>query len=68
MTPRDLRNIHTTKNSCRDALPYAKMALKLPCYYYLLMKKPLGCYFQVRSPHYQVAQSHQKTTIPASST
>ena len=30
MTPRDFRNIHTTENSCRDALPYANMALKLP--------------------------------------
>ena len=29
MTPRDLRNIHTTGNSCRDALPCANMALKL---------------------------------------
>ena len=30
MTPRDLRNIPTTRNSCRDALPCANMALKLP--------------------------------------
>ena len=30
MTPTDLRNIHTTGNSCRDALPCANMALKLP--------------------------------------
>ena len=30
MTPRDLRNIHTNRNSCRDALPCANMALKLP--------------------------------------
>ena len=37
MTPRDLRNIHTTGNSCRDALPCANMALKLPRYFYLLM-------------------------------
>ena len=29
MTPRDLRNIHTTGNSCRDACPCANMALKL---------------------------------------
>ena len=46
MTPRDLRNIHATRNSCRDALPCANMALKLPLYFYLLMEKPLGCYFQ----------------------
>ena len=36
MTPRDLRNIHTTENSCKDALPCANMALKLPWYFYLL--------------------------------
>ena len=67
MTPRDLRNIHTTGNSCRDALPCANMALKLPRYFYLLMEKPLGRYFQVRSPYYQAAQCNQKTPIPVSS-
>ena len=45
MIPRDLTNIHTTENSCRDALPYAKIALKLPQYFSLKMEKPLGCYF-----------------------
>ena len=49
MTPRDLRNIHTTRNSCRDALPCADMALKLPQYFYLLMEKPLVRYFEVWS-------------------
>ena len=44
MTPRDLRNIHTTGNSCRDALPCVNMALKLPQYFYLLMEKLLDCY------------------------
>ena len=29
MTPRDLRNIHTTGNSCRDALACTEMALKI---------------------------------------
>ena len=67
MTPRDLRNIHTTGNSCRDALPCANMALKLPRYFYLLMEKPLGRYFQIRSPYYQPAQCNQKTLIPVSS-
>ena len=67
MTPRDLRNIHTTGNSCRDALLCTNVALKLPRYFYLLMEKPLGCYFQVWSPYYQVAQSNQKTPIPVSS-
>ena len=67
MTTRDLRNIHTTGNSCRDALPCANMALKLPRYFYLLMEKPLGRYFQVQSPYYQVAQCNQKTPISISS-
>ena len=67
MTPRNLRNIHTTRNSCRDALPCANMALKLPRYFYLLMEKPLGRYFQVQSPYYQAAQCNQKTPIPISS-
>ena len=61
MTPRDLRNIHTTGNSIRDALPCANMALNLPRYFYLLMDKPLGRYFQVRSSYYQAAQCNQKT-------
>ena len=61
MTPRDLRNIHTTRNSYRDALPCANMALKLPLYFYLLMEKPLGRYFQVRSPYYQATQYSEST-------
>ena len=44
MTPRDLRNIHVTGNSCRDAIPCVNMALKLPKYFYLLMEKSLGHY------------------------
>ena len=48
MTPSDLRNIHTIGNSCRDALPCAKMSLKLPQYFKLLMEKPRGRYFQVQ--------------------
>ena len=43
------------------------MALKLPQYFYLLMEKPLGCYFQVRFLYNQVTQCDQKTPIPASS-
>ena len=58
MTPRDLRNTHTT-NSCRDALPCANMAPKLPQYFYLLMEKP-----QAPSPYYQMAKCNQKTPIP----
>ena len=30
MTPRDLRNIHNTGDSCRDTRPCVNMALKLP--------------------------------------
>ena len=53
MTATDHRNIHTTGNSC-------DMALKLSQYSYLLMEKPLGRYFEVWSPYYQVAQWNQK--------
>ena len=66
MTPRDLRNIHTTGNSCKDLLSCVDIALKLPHYFYLLMEKPLGCYIQVRSTYYQMAQCNQKTPIPVS--
>ena len=64
MTPCDLRNTHTTGISCRDALSCANMALKLPHYFYLLMEKPLGRYFKVRSPYYQMAKCNQKISIP----
>ena len=67
MTPRDLRNIHTTRNSYRDTFPCANMALKLPQYLYLLMEKAIGHYFQVQPPYYQAAQYNQKTPIPVSS-
>ena len=67
MTPRDLRNIHPTGNSCRDALPYTNMALKPPRYFYLLMETSLGRYFLARSPYYHAAQCNQKTPIPVSS-
>ena len=59
--------ISTPPNSCRDTLPHAEMALKLPWYLYQLMEKCLGHYFQVWSPYYQVAQCNQKTPIPISS-
>ena len=64
MTIRDLINMYTTRNTCRNALPCANMALKLPWYFYLLMEEPLGCYFQVRSPYYQATQCNQKASIP----
>ena len=43
-----------------------EMALKLPRYLYLLMEKPLGCYFQVWSSYNQVVQCNHKTPIPIS--
>ena len=42
------------------------MALKSPRYFYQLMEKPLGRYFQVRSPCYHAAQCNQKAPIPVS--
>ena len=53
MTLTDFRNICTTGNSCRGALPCVNMALKLPWYFYLLMK-PLGHYIQVWSLYHTV--------------
>ena len=67
MTLKDILNIHTTRNSCRGGLLCANMELKLHQYFYLLTEKPLGRYFQVRSPYYQVAQWNQKIPIPISS-
>ena len=37
------------------------MALKLPLYFYLLLEEPLGRYFQIRSPCYQVVQCKKET-------
>lgn len=48
MTLRNDRNIHTTGNSCGDSLPF--VALKLPQYFHLLIKKQLGRYFEVCFP------------------
>ena len=45
------------------SLPMRDMGLKLPWYYNSLLEKPLGHYFQVRSPYYLAAQCNQKTTI-----
>ena len=67
MAPNDLRNIHTTGNSCRDALPWAEMVLKLPQNFCFLMEKSLEGYFQVWSSYYQVAQRKQKTPSLVSS-
>ena len=67
MTPRHLRNNHTMRNRCRNALSCVNIALKLPWYFYLLMEKPLVYYFHVWPPYYQAAQCNQKTPILVSS-
>ena len=36
-------------------------------YFYLLIEKPFGRYFQVWSPYYQAAQCYHKTPLPVSS-
>ena len=64
MTPRELRNVHNTRNSCRNTLPCATWHYKTTWYFYLLMEKPLRCYFQVWSPYYQVALCNQKISVP----
>ena len=50
LAPQDLRNTHTNGNSCRDALPYANMALKLPWYFYMLTEKPVQPHSATRKP------------------
>ena len=67
MTPGDLRNIHTTGNNNRGALPCVNMILRLPAIFSLLMEKPLGRSWSSSSPYYQAAHCNQKTPIPASS-
>ena len=67
MIKRDLRNTHAIESSCRDTPPCTNMALKLPWFFYLLMEKPLGCYFQFWPYYYQAAQCNQKARIPVSS-
>ena len=47
--------------SCRDTLLCVNMSIKLPQHFYMLMKKPLSYYLQVRSPYYQAAQWNQNT-------
>ena len=64
MVASDLRNILTTRNSCRDGLSCLNMALKLPEYFYLLIKKPLGHYFQVWSHFYQGATGKHRLPYP----
>ena len=66
MTPRNLGNVHTTRNSCRNT-SMRDMVLSLRRYFYLLMEKSVSCYTQVWSPYYQVTQCNKKTRISASS-
>ena len=37
------------------------MVIKLSQYFYMLMEKPPGCYFQVQSPYYQAAVQPENT-------
>ena len=66
MTPRNLGNVHTTRNSCRNT-SMRDMVLSLRRYFYLLMEKSVSFYTQVWSPYYQVTQCNKKTRISASS-
>ena len=43
---------------------HAQHGTKTTWYFYLLMEKPLRCYFQVWSPYYQVALCNQKISVP----
>ena len=36
------------------------VALKTPLYFYRMMEKRIGYYFQVQSPYYQVANCNKK--------
>ena len=58
MTPRNLRNIRTTASSCRDALPSANMAMKLPQYFYLLMEEleKIGNWFKANKLSLNIKQ------------
>ena len=40
--------------------------VRLSCYFYLVIEKCLGCYFQILSPYYQAVQCNKKTSIPVS--
>ena len=67
MTPRNLRNIHTIRNSCREALPCVSKALKLPWYFLPADGEAFWLLLPILSPYYQAAQCNQKTPIPVSS-
>ena len=40
------------------------VALKTPLYFYRMMEKRIGYYFQVQSPYYQVTNCNKKIPIP----
>ena len=65
MTPRNLRNIHTNRNSCTDTI--TQHDTKTNPLFLPADGKPFGGYFQVQSPYYQTAQYNQNTPIPVSS-
>ena len=66
MTPKDLGNIYTTRKF-KGHTSMCNITLELSQYFYLLMEKLLGHYYQVWSPYYQAAQCNQKKPIPLSS-
>ena len=64
---RIFKNLQFPLNPVGDSHYVCDMALKLSHYFYLLIEKPLGHYFQVWSTYYQAAHCNQKTPIPISS-
>ena len=66
MTPRDLRNIHTTGNNCKDALPHEHDTKTTPAFLPADGEASWSL-LPSSSPYYQVAQCNQKTPIPVSS-
>ena len=61
MAPRDLGNIHTTGRACRDIF-HEQHDTKTTPLFYLLIKKLLGCYFQIRSSYYYGGTVQPKNT------
>ena len=59
-------NTNTNGNICIDT-SMSDIALNLPWYFWLLMGKSHGYYFQIWSPNYRVAQFNQETLTTASS-
>ena len=67
MTLRNLRNIHPTRNSCRDTLPWVICHLNYLSFLPLTEKPLIYCYFEVWYPYYQFSECNQKSLFPESS-